>query len=144
MASLQQIMIAGILLVGLFAGSITLYGLTQDNNVAEGYFNKIAVDQKYFNTTGINESSETYDVALRLSKKLNETASDTSNLDVNVVGAITASKILFNMADLIKETITIIAINMQVPDWIVMMILGILIVIVTGTIISLITGRQTE
>ena len=144
MASLQKILIGGILFIAMFAGLISMYGMIHQQYEGETYYNEMARDANYWNTTGINESNETYDVARKITSKLNETASDTSNLDVNVVGAITAGKLIFSMFDLVKEVINFVAITLQIPTWITAAVLAVFLIIATLAVIEIITGRNTR
>lgn len=139
MATLQQVMIGGLLFITVFTGLIitftdfvTTYDLTPDEN----YFTS-----NYQNATDIEQI---YNLTKEMQSKSEEHKGDQENLDTSVIGSLNAIKKVINIFDLVKKSINFIAITLHFPIWMVNSILAGILITVVLAVYAAFLGRRTD
>lgn len=103
-------------------------------------------NQFYFNndTNSTSQIDQAYNLSREIAGTLDQSRSDQSNLDTSVVTAYNLQDTVFDYFELPNKIITIIAISLGIPKWILLSFTGLIITILVIIITNAILGRVEQ
>ena len=134
MASIQEIMLSGLVFIALFVGATWVFSDvlgTYNQDIQAGYLDG-----------GTDELNATYDLSNSLAKELQESDAARDNLDVSILGGYKALKQMFGMFKLVDKIINAITLTLHIPYIVTWTILIGISLTITIAIIAALLGRQ--
>lgn len=139
MVTAKQAIVAMFLFMTIFLMLILTYEQSADKY-------KLSRNVFYFNndTNGTSQLDQAYNLSRQIASTLDQSRSDQSNLDTSVVSAYNIQDTIFDYFEIANKIITIMAISLGIPKWLLLSFTGLIISILVIIITNAILGRVEQ